>query len=148
MKDKNVYIDIHSVHAYDEDDSESMDFTTDGHYRFENGVGHLSYWESEVTGMPGTQTRVSISPDGVVVDRKGTVTSRMEFREGMKNLFPYETPYGMATMRMDTRKIRARFDEHGGDMELDYVLDLEHLVAVRNKFQLRVTEQTGDRTHG
>ena len=141
MKEKEVVIDIHSVHAYDREDRESLDFSTDGVYRFENGVGHLSYWESEVTGMPGTQTRVSVSPEGVVVDRRGTVTSRMEFKEGIKSFFQYQTPYGMANMGMDTRRLSARFDEHGGAMELDYVLDLEHMVAVRNRFRLRVREQ-------
>ena len=141
MKEKEVVIDIHSVHAYDREDRESLDFSTDGVYRFENGVGHLSYWESEVTGMPGTQTRVSVSPEGVVVDRRGTVTSRMDFKEGIKSFFQYQTPYGMANMGMDTRRLSARFDEHGGAMELDYGLDLEHMVEVRNRFRLRVREQ-------
>ena len=140
MKDKEVVIDIRSIHAYEQDDPDSLEFSTDGMYRYENGAARLWYWESEVTGLPGTRTSVEITPEGVVVDRKGTVTSRMEFREGMRNAFPYETPYGMATMGMDTRRIRAAFDEHGGKMELDYVLDLEHAVAVRNKFQIQVRE--------
>jgi len=140
MQEKEVLIDIQSVHAYDCEDADSLAFSTDGLYRYENGVGHLRYWESEVTGLPGTQTRVRISPEGVIVDRVGTVNSRMEFREGLRNLFPYETPYGQATLGMDTRHIRSRFNEHGGDMELDYVLNLEHAVAIRNKFRIKVTE--------
>lgn len=140
MKEKEVLIDIHSIHAYDSEDRDSLDFTTDGLYQYENGVGRLRYWESEVTGMPGTQTRVEISPEGVIVDRVGTVNSRMEFREGLKNVFPYETPYGLATMGMDTRRIHSRFNEHGGNMELDYVLNLEHMVVIRNKFRIEVME--------
>ena len=140
MKEKEVVIDIHSVHAYDEDGTDSLEFSTDGMYRYEDGSAHLWYWESEVTGLPGTRTSVEITPGGVIVDRVGTVTGRMEFREGIKNFFPYETPYGTATMGMDTRKVSAVFDEHGGKMELDYVLDLEHAVAVRNKFRLQVRE--------
>ena len=140
MKEKEVVIDVHSIHAFDEEGADSLDFSTDGMYRYENGSAHLWYWETEVTGLPGTRTSVEITPEGVVVDRTGTVTSRMEFREGLKNFFPYETPFGLATMGMDTRRIRAAFDENGGNMELDYVLDLEHAAAIRNKFQLRVRE--------
>lgn len=140
MKEKEVVIDVHSVHAYDEEGSDSLDFSTDGMYRYENGSAHLWYWETDVTGLPGTRTSVEIGPQGVIVDRSGTVTSRMEFREGLKNFFPYETPYGLATMGMDTRRIRAAFDENGGNMELDYVLNLEHVAAIRNKFQIRVKE--------
>lgn len=148
MKEKDVIIELHSVHAYDRDDAESFDFSTDGTYLYENGVGRLSYWESEVTGLTGTRTSVEISPQGIVVDRRGTVTSRMEFREGIKNIFQYHTPYGMADISMDTHRLRASFNEHGGQAELDYVLDLEHAVAVRNKFHLKVTEQIGEENYG
>ena len=148
MNEKDVIIELHSVHAYDRDDSESFDFSTDGSYSFEDGVGRLSYWESEVTGLPGTRTSVEISPWGIVVDRSGTVTSRMEFREGMRSVFQYHTPFGFADIGMDTRRLCADFNEHGGQAELDYVLDLEHALSVRNKFHLKVTEQTGEESHG
>ena len=32
MNEKDVIIELHSVHAYDRDDSESFDFSTDGTY--------------------------------------------------------------------------------------------------------------------
>ena len=140
ISEKEVVIDVLSLHALDEPEEDRLEFSTDGMYRYENGRAQLWYFESEVTGLAGTRTSVEIRPEGVVVDRSGTVTSRMEFREGLKNFFPYETPYGMATMGMSTRKICAAFDEHGGSMELDYVLDLEHAAAVRNKICLKVRE--------
>jgi hypothetical protein len=43
MKEKEVVIDVHSVHAYDEEGSDSLDFSTDGMYRYENGSAHLWY---------------------------------------------------------------------------------------------------------
>ncbi len=140
MKEKEVVIDVRSEHAYDEEGTDSLEFSTDGMYRFEDGFARLWYWETEVTGLPGTRTSIEIGPESVTVDRMGTVTSRMEFKEGLRNFFPFETPYGLATMGMDTRSIRSSFDEHGGRMELDYVLDLEHAAAVRNKFHLQVRE--------
>ena len=146
---KDVVINIHSIHAYDvTGEEDSLDFTTDGMYSYENGVCRLSYMESEVTGMPGTHTIVEVSPQGIVVDRKGSLTSRMEFREGMRNSFLYNTPYGTATMGVDTRRISHSFNEHGGSAEIDYVVDMEHTVAVRNKFKINVREQTGVQTNG
>ena len=146
---KDVVIKIHSVHAYDlTEEEESLDFTTDGVYSYEDGVCRLSYLESEVTGMPGTRTSVVVTPESIVVDRDGYLTSRMEFREGKRNSFLYDTPYGTATMGVDPRRIRHSFDEHGGRAEIDYVVDMEHSVAVRNKFMINVTEQTGVQTNG
>ena len=139
---KDVVINIHSIHAYDvTEEEDSMDFTTDGVYSYEDGICRLSYMESDVTGMPGTRTVVVVSPEGIVVDRKGALTSRMEFREGLRNSFLYNTPYG-------PRRIRHSFNEHGGSAEIDYVVDMEHMVAVRNKFKINVKEQTGVQTNG
>ena len=146
---KDVVINIHSIHAYDvTEEEDSMDFTTDGVYSYEDGICRLSYMESDVTGMPGTRTVVVVSPEGIVVDRKGALTSRMEFREGLRKSFLYNTPYGTATMGVDTRRIRHSFNEHGGSAEIDYVVDMEHTVAVRNKFKINVKEQTGVQTNG
>ena len=139
-KMKEVVISIRSVQDYDEDDSMSFEFTTDGMYSFKDGVGRLVYYESEVSGLPGTRTTVSISPDEVVLNREGRLTSCMVFREGKKNAILYDTPYGSACMGIDTRKIRQRFDEKGGNMELNYILNLEHAVVGKNRLELNVKE--------
>ena len=139
---KDVVIHIDSIHRFEEsEDEERIEFTTDGLYHYEDGTGYLSYLESEVTGLPGTETVVEIRPDEVVVDRRGSITSRMVFRRGEKNSFQYETPFGMATMGMDTKKIRHDFNASGGSMVIDYVLDVEHAIVERNRFTLSVREQ-------
>ena len=117
-----------------------MVFDTAGHYFFDNGVGVLSYQESELTGLDGTRTSVMVMPDQVVVDRDGMLTGRMIFREGMRDSFPYSTPYGQMLLGIDTRKIRHHFDENGGDVEIDYVTDLAHTYVSKNKFRISVKE--------
>ena len=137
---KNVWISFHSVHSVDDDEPDSLDFSTDGQYSFRGGEGRLSYWESEVTGLEGTRTSVTIRPDEVVVDRDGTIKSRMIFKEGSKSSFLYSTPFGQATMGVDTRRIRHSVDERGGQVEIDYVVDMEHAVVARNKFQITIRQ--------
>lgn len=137
---KEVVISIHSVHAIDREDEDPLDFTTDGLYSYDSGVGTMSYYESEVTGLEGTRTCVVVKPDEIVVDRDGSMKSRMVFREGARNSFIYSTPYGNAAMGVDTRKIRHSFNEQGGSMEIDYILNMEHVVVTRNRFQLSVSE--------
>ena len=138
---KDVVISISSIHRFEEGEEDRIEFTTDGLYRFEGDTGYLCYLESEVTGMPGTETCVEIRPDEVVVDRRGGITGRMVFRRGEKNSFQYETPFGMATMGMDTKKIRHDFNASGGSMVIDYVLNVEHAIVERNRFTLSVREQ-------
>ena len=137
---KDVLISIKSTQDYGQDEENSLEFSTDGYYFYDGDIGCLSYQESEVTGMEGTRTSVMVGPDQVVVDRDGNINSRMVFREGLKNAFQYRTPYGMATFGVDTRKIRQDFGENGGKMEIDYVMDIEHAVVSRNKFQITVRQ--------
>ena len=144
---KDVLISIRSVQDYGHDEEDSLEFTTDGHYFYDGSVGCLSYQESEVTGMEGTRTSVLVGPDQVVVDRDGTINSRMVFQEGLRSSFQYRTPFGTANFGVDTRKIRQSFGENGGDMEIDYVVNMEHAFATRNKFQITV-KQTGEQNHG
>ena len=138
---KNVVITIHSLHNCGMEDEDTIDFTTDGLYYSDGETHCLSYLETEVTGLEGTRTSVMVLPDKVVVDRDGNITSRMEFREGQKTSFLYDTPVGTATLSMNTRKIRHNFDRRGGELELDYVLDMEHMVVSSNQFHLNVTER-------
>ena len=140
---KDVWISINCIQSYDQEDEDSLEFSTDGHYYFDGENGCLTYMESEVTGLEGTRTSVIVMPDQVVVDRDGMVTSRMIFREGERDAFQYSTPFGAATMGVDTRRIRHQMNEDGGRVEVDYVVNMEHVVASRNRFQITVEEIPG-----
>ena len=144
---KDVLISIKSIQDYGQNEEDSLEFITDGYYFYDGDVGCLSYQESEVTGMEGTRTSVMVGPDQVVVDRDGNINSRMIFKEGLRNSFQYRTPFGTATLGVDTRRIRQNFGENGGNMEIDYIVNLEHAVVTRNKFQITV-KQTGEQLHG
>ena len=77
---KDVWISIHSIQGYEQEDEAQLEFSTEGYYYYEDGVGCLSYQESEVTGLEGTRTSMIVMADQVVVDRDGMLTSRMVFR--------------------------------------------------------------------
>ena len=140
---KDVWISINSIHSYDQEDGDSLEFSTDGHYYFDGENGCFTYMETDVTGLEGTRTSVLVMPDQVVVDRDGMITSRMIFREGLRDAFQFSTPYGAATMGIDTRRIRHHMDEAGGKVEIDYVVDMEHAVVARNKFSITI-QQMGE----
>ena len=141
MSMKDVVISINSIHRFEDREEDRVEFTTDGQYRFEDGTGYISYQETDVTGLEGTETCVEVHPDEVVVDRRGSITSRMVFRRGEQNRFQYETPFGMATLGMDTKRIRHDIGADGGSVEIDYVLNVEHAIVERNRFTLNVRVQ-------
>lgn len=138
---KDVVISIRGVQV-DEPDNESVELVTDGCYWFNDGRARISYSESEVTGMPGTETTFNVSPGEIILSRRGTLTSDMVFREGYKDTFLYDTPYGSAMLGLDTHRISCSLDEHGGDLEIDYVINIDHSVVGRNRFKINVRECT------
>ena len=68
------------------------------------------------------------------------MNSQMEFEEGKKHYFLYETPFGSATMGLNTNRIRNSLGHHGGDIEIDYVVDIDQSVVGRNRFFIQVRE--------
>ena len=144
---KDVIININSLQNYGFDDEDGIEFTTDGYYFMDGDTACISYAESAVTGMEGTKTSLMVKDGQVVIDRDGLIQSRMVFKPGEKSAFQYSTPYGTANLGIDTREVTQSFDENGGEMELIYVVNMEHAVVTRNKFHITV-RQMGEKING
>ena len=106
MKMKDVIISIRGMQNYGDGD-DAVEFVTDGQYGYADGCGTLTYMESELTGLEGTRTSLSFDPERMIIEREGTLNARMVFEPGQRHMFLYETPFGAATMAVDTRRVRA-----------------------------------------
>lgn len=140
MNMKDVIISITGIQDDPTGERDSIELVTAGQYGFENGESRFTYEESELTGLDGTRTTFTINPMGVVLRREGNLNTEMVFQQGKKNFFLYETPYGSATMGVNTRRIHTQLGEHGGDLELDYNIDFNHTPMGRNQFKINVRE--------
>lgn len=141
MEMKDVLISIRGMqNLRDSDGGDTVELLTDGQYGFADGHGKLVYMESELTGLDGTQTTFFVDPTGVVLEREGTLNSRMVFEQGKRHMFLYDTPYGTATMDVNTERVVARLDEHGGDLEIKYRIGFENTPVGENRFHIHVQE--------
>jgi len=140
--EKEAVIRISSIHGNEGEEPDVIEFSSDCMYSYDEATetAIAVYYESEVTGMTGTRTRMTVKPDRVIVAREGLVSSEMLFRVGERVSFLYDTPYGSATVGLDTHSIVQSFDEHGGDVVIKYALNLEHTMAIMNRFCLHVEE--------
>ncbi len=137
---RDVMISITGIQNDPNGATDRVELVTAGQYGFENGQSRFTYEESDLTGLSGTRTTFTISPMGIVLRREGSLNTEMVFQAGKKNYFLYETPFGSATMGVDTRRIDAALGEHGGDLLLDYDIDFNHTPMGRNKFKINVRE--------
>lgn len=141
---KNVIISIKGMQHHPGGGNDAVELVTDGLFCYKDGKATFSYMESELTGLDGTKTTFDICPMSVTMTREGTMNSRMVFEEGKKHNFLYDTPFGATTMGVNTNRVSVDLDEHGGDMEVDYLVDYEHSVVGHNYFLINVREQSED----
>ena len=136
---KDVVISITGVQQ-GQNGPQAIELVTQGQYGVERDKVCLSYQETELTGMDGTETTFTVLPKRVELERKGGINAQMVFQEGQKHFFLYETPFGAATMGINTNRVQCRLNEHGGYMQIDYTVDMENSVVGRNRFHIFIKE--------
>lgn len=135
----NVIISIKGKQLYAEGSPDEMELVTSGTLLWDDQGGcTVSYQESELTGLEGTTTRLHIHGRRVTLLREGSINSQMVFEEGRRHLSMYETPYGELSIGVSTRRMRSTLDEAGGDLEIDYAIEIDNLVAGQNLFRMNV----------
>ena len=137
---KDVIISIKGTQAPHLADEDSIELITGGEYRHDAPETVFTYLESEVTGMEGTRTTFHVRPDMVTLTREGATNAQMVFEPGKKHVFLYETPYGAMSMGVDTRRLVSALGADGGEMAIDYTIDVDSVVVSENSFVINVRE--------
>lgn len=135
---QEVMISVKGVQQFEAADKDSIELVTRGSLAREDGMLTLQYEESELTGLEGTLTTIQVEPERVTMLRTGQVNTQMVFQEGRRHLAMYNTPYGAMTVGVNTRHLYAELGEDGGEIEIDYNIEIDHTVTGRNVFRINV----------
>ncbi|MCL2588896.1 MAG: DUF1934 domain-containing protein [Oscillospiraceae bacterium] len=137
---KDVIISIKGAQRPFEDEEDSIELITSGECWVDGDETVFTYMETEVTGMEGTRTTFRVGPQMVTLIREGNLNAQMVFEQGKKHLFLYETPHGAMSMGVDTRRLTSGIGASGGDMEIDYTIDVDSVIVSENSFKINVRE--------
>ena len=140
---QEVMISVKGIQQFEAADKDSIELVTRGSLDRDGGVLTLQYEESELTGLEGTLTTIQVEPERVTMMRTGQVNTQMVFQEGRRHLSMYNTPYGAMAVGVNTRHLYAELDEAGGDIEIDYAIEIDHAIVGRNVFQINVKQADG-----
>ena len=138
--EKEVVISIKGVQKYEGTAPDTMELVTKGRLSREGESYTLSYQESELTGLEGTLTTIQVDGGQVTLMRVGEFNSQLVFQEGRRHLSMYNTPYGAMSVGVNTRHLLAQLSDRGGDIEVDYTVEVDHALAGRNVFRINVKE--------
>ena len=141
--EKEVVISIKGMQNYEGALPDVVELVTQGRLAREGERYTLSYQESELTGLSGTLTTIRVDGPEVTLMRVGEFNSQMVFQEGRRHLSMYNTPYGAMSVGVHTRHLLAELNDQGGDIEVDYTIEVDHAMAGRNVFRINVKEAEG-----
>ncbi|MCI8913929.1 MAG: DUF1934 domain-containing protein [Lawsonibacter sp.] len=141
--EKEVVISIKGMQNYEGALPDVVELVTQGRLAREGERYTLSYQESELTGLSGTLTTIRVDGPEVTLMRVGEFNSQMVFQEGRRHLSMYNTPYGAMSIGVNTRHLLAELTDQGGDIEVDYTIEVDHAMAGRNVFRINVKEAEG-----
>jgi len=100
---------------------------------------YLIYKESEETGIEG-MTTVKIDNKRITITRSGPSCSMLIFEEGQKHLCHYDTGLGIFNIGVATRNIGSSIGETGGELAINYTLEINNVFASTNSFHITVKE--------
>ena len=119
---------------------DSIEFVTSGSLAaLEDDSYNLFYEERTVYGQNST-TVMTIEPSRLIINRNGDAASQMIFDPYKKNLCHYDTGYGIFELGISTKNFNRSFSIAGGDVSLNYTLEINNFIASENKIHINVRE--------
>lgn len=138
MIEKKVLLTISGIQSFQEEAPETTKLVTEGEMKLEGDTVLLSYEESELTGLAGTQTAFSVRPDKVILTRTGAVNSKMIFVVGQEDHSLYDMGFGALMIAVRTEKICSELDENGGFLQVLYSIVIEDDTAGTIEYRIEV----------
>jgi len=117
----------------------TIEFMTAGKFSSRGGITRISYDESELSGMDGFKTQLTITGEKLKMTRsaKGLKDTCMEFEKGKRYESQYRTPFGDVDMELLTNNISCDDPEK---ISIDYSLVLKGIVESHNQLEIEVLQ--------
>lgn len=139
---KDVIIDIKGVQGID-DQSDTIEFSTVGRFGFKDDEYYIAYDEGQLFDNGEiVKTKLFIKPDDtVILQRSGSITSKMVIKKGSRNTCFYSTPIGELVIGIFGEDLKYNLTEKGGKINLKYVIDSDLRVISRNSVNISIREE-------
>ena len=138
---KDVFINIKGIQGLDQD-TDTIEFMTEGRFGIKDGEYYLSYDEIGMYNS-GEKVKTQIfikSKDSLVLQRSGSIKSRMLIEKGTRNTSQYSTLYGDFAIGILGEKIEYNLTEKGGKIKLKYTIDSDLRLISRNEVNITIKE--------
>lgn len=137
-----VVLRIDSCQQAFNEEPERTRLTTGGTLELDGEAVVLTYEESALTGLEGTTTSFRVEPRRTVLERHGTLESRMVFEPGREDCSLYDMGFGALMIRVRGVEIKSNLGADGGTLEVRYqiVIEEEEAGSVSYRIEVRPAE--------
>ncbi len=138
---KDVVVSIKGIQGMD-DDTDTVELTTEGQFGYKDGQYYITYEEGQLfDSAERVKTQLYIKNDNsVVLQRSGSLKSRMVIVKGERNTCYYSTPHGDLSIGIYGEEIENCLSENGGRVRLKYTIDSNLQVISQNEVNISVRE--------
>lgn len=133
---KNAVISLKSFNELDTEDV--IEVVTPGEFFVTEDGFKAVYEETEISGMDGTTTILTMLDDALVLEREGSTSAKMDFKKGETSISLYNTPYGVLDLQIHTEDLDIAIDENGGNIVAKYSLELAGQPPITTKLAVNI----------
>lgn len=110
----------------------------EGRYFFKGGKHYLRYEDGQLDGQSRTPTTIKLSPDEMVVLRRGGVAVEQRFIPARETRAAYHAAGGVLELVMRTHALQAEFGEASGHARVQYHLSVNGAPVGEYEIELKV----------
>ena len=131
-------INIDGTQNFGNGEANNVELTTEGELSVSEDSYTLKYKESELTGMEGTTTEITVENNGIVnLVRSGTVNSNLVFEEGKRHLSYYDTNDGAFSIGVFASYVDTVLERNYGEISITYAMDVDDKPIGENEIRVR-----------
>jgi len=134
----DVVLSLKGRQSYIDQDPDEIELVTEGVLERRGDSWHLSYDESDLTGLSGVHTAFLIEGSKVTLTRTGKLNSQMVFQEGVSHDSLYQVEFGALMITVCAPKVDANLSLNGGTLDLVYAIEIEQNAAGQIDYHLEI----------
>lgn len=135
---ERIMINIDGTQNFGNGEANNVELTTEGELSVSVDSYTLKYKESELTGMEGTTTEITVENSGIVnLIRSGTVNSNLVFEEGKRHLSYYDTNDGAFSIGVFASYVDTVLERNYGEISITYAMDVDDKPIGENEIRVR-----------
>lgn len=138
---ENYLISITGRQLVDGEQGE-INLTTYGSYALKGQKRYIVYKEYPEDNAPPITSVLKIDPEKVTLSHTGDAT-RLILEKGQRHLCQYDTGVGSLMVGVFTKELESSLGEKGGELKINYTLDINSVLSSMNEIFVTVKEANG-----